>query len=146
MESIIYQEMAKLALKEGWFQSISNDGSKKLYDVLLDHFHAPNSLQMRLEHLCKTRWSNIPHGLATHSFKLVPTTLSNFILISKLLPPKVHVACVRFVFNSFHTAKRYQSQTPCVFCRKESSVDSIEHMLQCQMVLDCLPRNYHSSL
>ena len=41
-------------------------------------------------------------------------------------------------FNGFHTARRYQRDEPCLFCRGSDSKDSIEHFLDCPFLLDCM--------
>ena len=62
----------------------------------------------------------------------------NLSWLSSRVPPKVHNACTRWVLNGFHTARRYQSQCPCLFCQSPGSSDCIEHFVECPFILHCI--------
>ena len=61
--------------------------------------------------------------------------------ISKRLPPRVQIACVRFLFNGWHTGRRYQKRdsTRCLFCSMNNAEHSIEHLVYCPAVHDLFP-------
>jgi len=87
-------------------------------------------------------WTELGKRLTNNIFKLVSRVFSDLKFIRDRLPPKIHAACVSLFFNGFHTARRYQRNTPCVFCKKKGTVDSIEHITECNMVLGCIPNRY----
>ena len=62
----------------------------------------------------------------------------NLSWLSSRVPPKVHNACTRWVLNGFHTARRYQSQCPCLFCQSPGSSDCVEHFVECPLILHCI--------
>ena len=92
----------------------------------------------------KERWGPLENGLVPNSFKQVPLVFRNLKLISQRLPPKVHSAAVRFVFNGFHTAKRYQRTSPCLLCNETQTADSIEHIASCKKIRQCIPLGYYN--
>ena len=66
--------------------------------------------------------------------------------IGKRLPSRVHLANVRFHFNGWHTARRYQRRhgSSCPFCKNESAEDSIEHFVYCPAVHGLFPESWKS--
>ena len=53
----------------------------------------------------------------------------------------VHLSNIRLHLNAWHTSRRYQNRrkTTCVFCQKEGTEDSIEHIFFCERVQGILP-------
>jgi len=51
------------------------------------------------------------------------------------------LANVRFFFNGWHSAARYQRRkgSCCVFCQRQDSEDSIEHLVVCPRIHDFFP-------
>ena len=95
---------------------------------------------VRLEEVYHKRWCksavlNIPQPR-----KLAENAAKHLQWISKRLPPRVQLACVRFQFNGWHTGRRYQRRdTPCMFCNNINAMDSIEHIIRCDAIQDLFP-------
>ena len=65
--------------------------------------------------------------------------------MSRRVPPNVHNANIRFHFNGFHTRRRYQQESLCLFCGHPDSEDSIEHITMCNRLNVVLPHCWKSA-
>ena len=65
--------------------------------------------------------------------------------LRRQVPPCVLSACVHTPFNGWATARRFQSEAPCVCC-KSSGSDSIEHYWCCPVLLEAGRRHLHLHL
>ena len=59
--------------------------------------------------------------------------------LSSRVPSRVHIANLRWHYNGFHTAARYQKQARCIFCDSPSTEDRIEHFVVCDVVQSLIP-------
>ena len=112
----------------------------RLFDLLFDARHPPESLLNRALESFLGRWHKLFPCRGGQLKLLVRNNLiQNLSLIGKQLPPRIHNACLRFILNGFHTARRYQEKQLCLFCKKEGCFDSIEHFTECEVLLGLLP-------
>ena len=61
--------------------------------------------------------------------------------LASKVPPRVHNANVRLQLNAFHTARRYQHESRCLFCNHVHSEDSLEHILVCKEIQTVFPQH-----
>ena len=107
---------------------------KAFYEIFFKCIHPPGATIARLEECYRFRWcrllgSNTP-------MKLAVSAATHLKWLGKRLPSRVHLANVRFQFNGWHTARRYQRRvgSSCPFCNNEAAEDSIEHFVYCPAV------------
>ena len=100
----------------------------------------PESLLNRALESFLGRWHKLlPYRGGQLKLLVRNNLIQNLHLIGKSLPPRIHNACLRFILNGFHTARRYQEKKPCLFCRQDGCLDSIEHFTECEVLLGFLP-------
>ena len=110
------------------------------YDMFLHHLHPPGSVHTLLMDKFTERWHK--KGVLEHMSRQYFSQTSCHVLssMSTLVPARVHLANVRFHFNGWHTAVRYQQRgSSCVFCQQEGSEDSIEHLVVCRRIQEFFP-------
>lgn len=117
------------------------------YDLLFDYTYKPGASVDRLAQVYSSRWCMLA-GWNMGNGRAVATAASEQLRwLSARVPPKVHAANVRFHFNGFHTARRYQRLgVHCLFCEDPSSEDSIEHLMVCSVVQNLLPNSLKSGV
>jgi len=109
------------------------------YDQYFDSIHPPGATLSRIDACYRKRWcsSNLINNKRIHH--LAHTSCKYLRWLSKRVPPRVHIANVRFACNGWHTGRRYQLKIPCRYCNGLSTIDSIEHIVRCHMVQDLFP-------
>jgi len=140
---IVYQKAVNLkipehlaALQPSEIASIN----KTTYNMFFDSIYKKRAAVVRLEEVYRKRWCayailNIPQPR-----KLAENAAKQLRWISKRLPPRVHLACVRFQFNGWHTGRRYQRRdSRCMFCKTGEAEDRIEHFIYCNAIQDLFP-------
>ena len=84
------------------------------------------------------RWHNITFGISGLPGIYSHTTLRRLQHLSKLVPPRVHAAVFRTIFNGWCTRRRFQQRNAasnlCVFKCGNSAEDSLEHYCRCPVV------------
>ena len=131
---------------------IKTDVNKIAYSMFFEHTHPKNSLLQTLKEVMRNRWSKcgfirlpvISESRWSHEALLhivAQRSLTKLRLLSKWVPPRVHISNVRLLFNGWHTEARYQRRlgSVCLFCQREDSEDSIEHILRCPFIHDMFP-------
>ena len=91
---------------------------------------------LRLPVLLGSRWNQ--EALLGTLAQRSPTKLK---LLSRWVPPRVHISNVTLQFTGWHTEARYQRRvgSVCLFCQREDSEDSLEHILRCPYIQDLFP-------
>ena len=133
--------------------NIKTDVNKIAYKMFFDDTHPKNSLLRTLKEMMRNRWCKcgfIRLPVISESRWnqeallgiLAQRSLTKLRLLSKWVPPRVHISNVRLHFNGWHTEARYQRRlgSVCLFCQQEDSEDSIEHILRCPFIHDLFPR------
>ena len=111
-----------------------------IYDSLFDSFHPPGAVHHRFDRVFRKRWC-VPNMLDNlRAARLSELAVKHLKWLGTRVPPRVHSASIRLHCNGWHTARRYQQQKPCVFCKSEE--DSIEHILHCSTIQHMLPPEF----
>ena len=119
-----------------------NDINRIIYDAFFDNIYVKHAALTRLADVYRARWCG-PHILNNpQPAKLANVAAKHLRWMSKRLPPRVQIACVRFQLNGWHTGRRYQNRatTHCQFCSNLDAQDSIEHFVHCPKVHDLFPQ------
>ena len=118
---------------------------QQLYKLLLPTYCKTGSFACLLEKNYRNRWCkpNLLGPLTYH--KITPRILLKLRFLSTRIPPKVLLANVRMHLNGFHTARRYQKNRPCLFCKQPYSTDSLEHILICHKLRDLFHDSWHNN-
>ena len=140
---IVYGKAAALKIPEHLAAiqpSMIGSINKATYDLFFNSIYRSRAAVVRLEEVYRKRWCkpavlNIPQPR-----KLAESAAKHLRWISKRLPPRVQLACVRFLFNGWHTGRRYQRRDSfCMFCGNVEAEDRIEHIIQCDAIQDLFP-------
>ena len=120
--------------------------------MFFDNTPPQRSLLLALKEMMRNRWCKcgfirltIFSGSRWNQEALVDTlaqrSLAKLRSLSKCVPPRIHISNVRLHFNGWHTEARYQRRagSVCLFCQREDSEDSIEHILRCPFINDLFP-------
>ena len=75
---------------------------------------------------------------------LASLACSNLLWLSSRVLSQVHSANLRWHYNGFHTAARYQRKGRCIFCDGEGTEDRIEHFVKCAVVQSVTPAHLKS--
>ena len=113
--------------------------NRTIYDAFHTLRYTIGATTSKLQQVYAHRWCK-PHLINDMRIAhLAMSTCKRLIWLSRRVPPRVHIANVRFQFNGFHTSRRYQKHTRCLFCRQPAASDCIEHLVVCQAVQDLFP-------
>jgi hypothetical protein len=131
---------------------IKTDVNKIAYDMFFDSTRPKCSLPVALKEIIRNRWCEFGFirlpALSGSRWNqeallsiLAQRSVAKLRSLSKCVPPRVHLSNVRLHFNGWHTEARYQRRlgSVCLFCQREDSEDSIEHILRCQFIQDLFP-------
>jgi len=77
------------------------------------------------------RWRNKPYGLMGLPGHYMYSIHKVLLQISKEVPPRVHAAVYRTLFNGGCTSRRFQGSGKCLFMCGGGAKDSIEHYCRC---------------
>ena len=93
--------------------------NKAIYTCVFDDIYRKHASITRLEEVYRLRWCKQHMLNVPQPRKLADNAARQLRWISKRLPPRVQIACVRFHFNGWHTGRRYQKRdsTQCLFCK-----------------------------
>ena len=111
------------------------------YEHFFNHVHPSGAAQERIDVCFRNRWRHLYLFNVYDIPKTTARTCKNLRWLAKRVPPRVHIANVRFVCNGWHTARRYQNRvgSQCLFCCVQGCEDSIEHIVHCKTVRSLFP-------
>ena len=101
--------------------------------------HTHKAAQVLLEWHYADRWCKKHVIPSLKAPGLAACACANLLWLSSRVPSRVHIANLRWQFNGFHTAARYQRKSRCVFCDGEDTEDRIEHFVICDVVQSLVP-------
>ena len=91
------------------------------------------------------RWRGVPFGLTGQPGQYMYSIHRRLLLIAKEVPPRVHAAVFRTLFNGWCTRRRFQQRAStsnvCAFKCSHTAEDSLEHYVRCPAALRAA-RNY----
>ena len=126
------------------------DANKLIYNMFFDSIHNKGVVQALLARHYSSRWFSgtecrpapgIQASIsATWALEMGRVGCKHIRFLGQCLPSRAHLANIRFQFNGWHTQARYQKRhaSKCLFCQRDDSEDSIEHIVQCPVVQRCL--------
>ena len=128
---------------------IKADVNKIAHQMFSDSTHLEHCFLRTMKEMMRNRWCKygflrLPVLLGSRWNQeallgtLAQRSLTKLKLLSRWVPPRVHISNVRLHFNGWHTEARYQRRVGivCISCQREDSEDSIEHILRCPCIQD----------